>query len=388
MRHRAGPIAVDFGSYALRVAQLAGREGRWRVLAAACHVYPPAEQGDMPDGLDRPVGLFRGRLALSALAGLLRQHRFIGREVVTALNEPALRIKNIRLPEMPEAEVPGAVRYEALERIPGLDEAAEVRFLPAGVVAGSASGSAGQHEVIVLAAESKVVRGHLEMLSELGLHSAGMDAPPCAVFRPFERFLRREEDREQVNVFLDLGWSGTRITLTRGDQMVFTRSFEVGGARFSRLVAERLSVEPAEAERLRRQVSELGETDGRPGDRRFHNGGGAVDARTAEAVKEATRAGLEQLGKEISLCLRYYAVTFRGRRADTVTCVGGESLDRRQLETLSEILGLPCRVGFPLRGIPCTGAMEGRQDGSLAEWATAIGLAMKPVHCTVEEAAR
>jgi Tfp pilus assembly PilM family ATPase len=264
------------------------------------------------------------------------------------------------------------VRYEAIERVAGLDEEAEIRFLPAGSVA---AGAGSQQEVIVLAAAAPAIRRRLELLAELHLESVGIDAPVCAVFRPFERYLRRTDDREQVNVFADIGWSGTRIIVSRGDRIAFTKSFEEGGAKFDQRISESLSVDLTEAAELRRQAATP-----RPADDGAASRPEAKAADLAETVRAAMRPGLEQLGKEIGLCLRYYAVTFRGRRPDTITCVGGESLDPYTLELLSEVTGLPCRVGFPLRSMSDITVVAGENpDGPLADWATVAGLALKPV---------
>lgn len=342
--------------------QLAGREGLTRIVAAASHVYPGRPRRKPPE---------RGEI-IDALRRLLREKKFVGKQVVSVLNERDLLVKNIRLPEMPEAELASAVRYEAIERVAGLDEEAEIRFLPAGSVA---AGAGSQQEVIILAAPASVVCRRLELLAELGLQSAGIDAFPCAVFRTFERYLRRTDDQEQVNVFADIGWSGTRIIVSRGDRIAFTKSFEEGGAKFDQRVSESLSVDPAEAAELRRQVSAERQADDEAG-----SGSGTTTTGVTETVRAAMRPALEQLGKEIGLCLRYYAVTFRGRRPDIITCVGGESLDPYALEFLSEVTGLPCRVGFPLRSMSdVTAVARSDPDGPQADWATVAGLALKPI---------
>ncbi len=379
MRHKAGPIAIDFGSYALRAIQLAGREERTRVLAAACHVYAPREDGRAPS---------RGEV-IEALSTVLREQKFVGRDVVSALSQRELLIKNIRVPEMPQSELASAVRYEAIERIAGLADDAEIRFIPAGSVPGDADA---QQEVIILTAPASVVSEHLALLSEVGLDSVGIDAPPCALFRPFERYLRRSEDQDQVNAFVDVGWSGMRIAITRGNRIVFTKSFDIGGEAFNRLVARSLSVDLADAGEIRRQVAAL-RVGMDPVLRYAQDGNSGGDERgtplaptTVEAVDAAVRAGWEKLGKEIGLCLRYYAVTFRGARMDSITCVGGESLDPQHLEYLSEVTGLSCRRGFPLRNMTFADALpvyEGR--GAMVEWTTVVGLSMKSAQRVVEK---
>jgi len=75
-------------------------------------------------------------------------------------------------------------------------------------------------------------------------------------------------------------------------------------------VADRLSVDLPKASELRRQDVAARSDGAEPT--------GEIDATSVEAVNAVVRAGWEQLGKEISLCLRYYAVTFRGHRPDVV----------------------------------------------------------------------
>ncbi|MCP4591185.1 MAG: pilus assembly protein PilM [bacterium] len=357
MSQSAGPIAVDLGRYALRVAQVSERRSQARLVAAVCHTYST-------QALDEG----REVETVEALRRIIRSKRFTGRRVVSALSEHDVQTKNFRMPQMPDAELAQAVRFEALERMAGVSEDAEIRHLPAGSVVG---GGEAQQEVIVLAAREEAVRGRLELLSKAGLNPVGIDVLPCTVFRPFERYLRAEEDAEQVNAFVDLGWSGTRITVTRGNRIAFTKAFECGGASLDRLVAENLGIEPKRANELRRGSDAAGE-----------------DADAAATTEAAVRGGIEQIGKEIGLCLRYYAVTFRGKRPETVTCVGGEALCARQIEMLSEVVGLPCRAGFPLRSVECAGAFAAESPSkSMAEWTTAAGLAMKMVNRTVEAVA-
>jgi len=240
-RSKTGPIAIDFGSYALRVLQLGNRGGTQCVLDWALHVYP--NTGGTPEA-NRDA-------AIEALRGILSDKKFSGKQVVTALGQHDLIAKSVRLPEIPESELAAAVQYEAAERIKGLDDGAEIRFIPSGMLAGEADS---QQEVLVLAAREPVVRAHLEMLTELGLESVGIDAAPCAVFRPFERYLRRDEDQDQINAFVDIGHASSWIVIARGDRIVLARSVDVGGAAFDRLVGAKLGVGAKEAGALRRRV--------------------------------------------------------------------------------------------------------------------------------------
>lgn len=358
-RRNVRPIGIDFGTSAIRMMQVGGTSGGLTISAAAQSLYP-ADAGD-----DRE----RRSATVAAAREMLSGHGFVGRRVVTALAHHDVLIKNLRLPPIPEEELAAAIRYEASERFGLSDAGTEYRHLAGGTVG---SGDQEQQEIAVLAAADEAIRRHLDLVVELGLTVEAVDIGPCAVFRPFERFLRRDADAEAVNAFVDLGRSGTRIMVGRGREIIFVKALDIGGARFDALASERLSVDPQEARGLRRRMAnaELGlpEADDEP-----------VSRQVREEVDQAIRPAVEQLGKEISLCLRYCAVTFRGPRCESVTCVGGEASSADLLNHLGEAIGVAARKGHPLRNVSCDGVFSmADQCTGLPEWAAVFGLALKP----------
>lgn len=348
-----GPIAIDFGASAVRVTQRLGR-GAWH-----CEVldFPPRPRGQRPSAAEK----------VDAVRTLFRRNRFRGRRVVTALPVQELFVKNIRMPRMTDEELEPAVRFEALERIQGLDAEAEIRFVPAGTLPGRDDG---QQEVLVFAATGGAVREHLALLGELGLESAGIDVAGLAALRPFVRRLRRDQDTERVTAVADIGRTGMRFAIARGPALVFARFFEWGGEALDGAVADKMGMSIDEAGMLRRQTAVAREPN-------------ADDDEQKKTVHEAIRPVWEQLGKEIGLCLRYYAVTFRGIRPEKVICVGGEAVDPFALDFLSHVVGTPCRAGSPLTDAGCPNGSPSGAIGAEAEWATSAGLAIKPVGTAV-----
>lgn len=339
--------------------QVVWNDGQPRVRASAQFVYPTGS-GDAAG---------RRSETAAAVKQMLSSGRFVGRRMVTALSSQDVQIKNLRLPPMPQEELAAAVRYEAAERF-GFDDArTEHRYLPIGTVR---SGDQEQQEIALLAVSGEVLRRHLELVSELGLTVEAVDVAPCAAFRPFERFLRRGADADEVNAFVDLGGSGTRIVVVRGREIIFLKAFDVGGERLDALVSEHLAIDPQEARALRQRLAAADQDVAEPPE-------GPVPATTRAEAGQAIRPAVEQLGKEIGLCLRYCAVTFRGPRCESVTCVGGGAISTELLESLSQAIGVPARKGHPLRNMSCDGVFSmADQCTGQPEWATALGLALKP----------
>ncbi|NLX22725.1 MAG: pilus assembly protein PilM [Phycisphaerae bacterium] len=366
-----GPIGIDFGARVVRMLQLARHKGQ---LTMTCYA-----QREIPEGVTDAAD--RRQLQMQAVQDMLKTERFSGRNTATALSWDDLNIRNVRIPTMPEGEIATAIRFEAGDRF-GMDATqAEMRFLVAGDVR---QGTDIRQEVIVLAAGRKAIDAHVQRLTQVGLHPVAIDAQPCALFRCFERFLRRDEDSNQVNAFVDIGYTGTRVIMSRGAELTFIKSIPIGGRRFDELVSEGMELSTTEAAQLRIRlhryhVAMLTGQEMRIGPDE------AVGEGMRRAILDAQRPALEQLSKEIALCIRYCSVTFRGPRSDSVTVLGGEACNAELLQLLSDQVHVPFRVGKPMRNITLESAYGSadRRTGQ-PEWATVLGLALKP---TIENAA-
>src|SRR5690606_16620547 len=106
--------------------------------------------------------------------------------------------------------------------------------------------------------------------------------------------------------------------------------------------------------------------------------GVAVDDRVDRAVFDAVRPLLNELAHEITLCVRYFLVTFRGAKPQGIVLAGGDATEPRLAEIVAELAGLPAQIGRPLEGIDLgTTAAPMNRRGPLAEWATAAGLTLR-----------
>ncbi|MFQ5414361.1 MAG: hypothetical protein ACE5E6_07865 [Phycisphaerae bacterium] len=373
-KHRQlSPIGVDIGAGTVRLLQVAASGAHIAVVAAA---QAPAAPGPI-----EPSEVVSANAEV--IRRLLADGGFRGRRVVLATPPSATRVKNLRLPCMPAEELGEAVRFEAVERFQSLGKEPEIRYFNAGKVSG-AQGE--QFELVVIGVAGEVIRAQLDAVSRLGLECAGLDIAPRAAFGPFERFLRREEDAERVHAFLDIGYAGSRMVLTRGPRVAFIRLFHVGVVHFHRAVEQALGVDAAEAVTLYDMIVDGAVPAGSDGPAvpeaqagpDAGAGPGAADVGERAAVVDAIGPVLEQLGKEAGLCMRYFAVTFRGARSASLTCVGGGARSGVLRDRLAASTGTVTRLGHPLRKISADAVFPGSdRRAGLPEWATAVGLAIK-----------
>ena len=103
-----------------------------------------------------------------------------------------------------------------------------------------------------------------------------------------------------------------------------------------------------------------------------------LDASTQAVMVNAIGAAAEELAREISLCFRYYTVTFRGKRVEQAVLSGGEGNEKILLNVLRRQLTVDIEVAQPLRGLDMTNVnFDSDRRGLLCEWAVAVGLSLK-----------
>lgn len=360
LKSKSWPIALDMGSGGVRMLQLKTSGSHLVAVASGQWKYPPeAMEMDLVQ---------RRALAVEAVRDMLKRGGFHGRNVVSSLPTAQLAIKNIRLPHAGEEELAAQILAEARERLGFEVKPDRLSFLNAGQVR---QGAEMRDEIILIGAEAGVIDTHLTMLEEMGLRPMHVDAEPVAMFRSFERFLRRTADEQAVSVAIDVGLSGTRVVIARGRQIIFIKNIEIGGRRFNEAVAKQLGLSYQETSDLRMRSARE-----RPG-----QGEGGEDPNSMQwTICDALRAEVQNLAREIALCVRYCSVTFRNLHMQCVNLVGGESYDAAVVHLLSENLGMPVLVAQPLRGVD-TSAVELGSDrrGTLTEWAICAGLAVRCV---------
>jgi len=97
----------------------------------------------------------------------------------------------------------------------------------------------------------------------------------------------------------------------------------------------------------------------------------------------------EELAKEISLCLRYYSVTFRGKRIERAFFTGGGSHENILFDIMKRQLAVGIEIAQPFRGFDIQNEKVNinERNGLLSEWAVAVGLSLKGMN-TVKHSKR
>jgi type IV pilus assembly protein PilM len=347
------PIGIDVGDHTVRMLQLTLEGDRHVALAAASRPLGRDVNLGSPDAYHQAVS--------HAVREMLSSGRFQGRHAVSCLPAASLQYKNIRLPRMPHDELASAVGWEASERLKLSSDAMDVRFFDAGEVQ---QGQEVRQEVILMAAPKRFIEEHIGSLMSCDLELSAIDVVPAALARCVTHNVPVDDQDPKVRVVIDVGYAGTKVLIVRGHRICFFKLIEIGGRHMDEALASKLQLPAAAAAEARRGWM-TGEVSPES------------DARIASVMGPV----VEELSREVNLCLRYYSVTFRGRRPEEALVVGGESGNAWLWAKLCEEAGLKPSPNDPMTSLDLTPvqAEVGGPD-RWAGWAVALGLSLRHVN--------
>jgi type IV pilus assembly protein PilM len=355
-RSQVQPIGLDIGQDSVKMLQL-------ETLGSRLAVYAAARQMLVRDAAADPQ--LRIASAVEVIRKMLRGNGFYGRKVVIAVPREMLHVKNLRLPPMPASELQSAVEFEARGIFPFDTEDATIQYLPVGEVR---QGGEVRQELVVVATRNEDIANLLEQLHLAGVEVASIDLEASALYRTAERFIRRREDEQEVHVLVDIGTRRSGVVIGRGRDINFVKSIDIGGTQLLEAISEKLGISTEEARALRGRLAEPVEPAP----------SASLDRDTIrQAVASAMRPVVDELAREISLCLRYYSVTFRGHRPTKVKLVGGEGGDPQLQAMLNSVLAIPVECGRPLYSVDTARMKPHDRRGAMSEWALAFGLGLK-----------
>jgi type IV pilus assembly protein PilM len=344
----ACPIGIDAGGHCVRLLQFK-KAGAGLALQAACRIE-----------LDSLAAPDDNRFRAALQQGLAAQG-FSGRRAVLSMPVSAVHTKSIRLPQMPDSDLTQALQWEARDRF-GFDigdNLGQLVWFRAGEVR---RGTEVKDELLLFAIKGEMLNSYIQAVHAAGLSLAAIDLAPCAAFRSARR--SNPAIASSTGAMLDIGQKGAQFFITRDGEMVFCKYIDIGGNTINEAIAAKLGISSLEACQMRSRIA-------------LDREGAQDTAPLQQAVSDAMRAPLEELAREIDMCMRYYVVTFRGARPETIGLTGRQANSSDVRGMLAAALGLQVDEIQALRGVQELGDVA-RPDRS-GEWAVAAGLSLYPV---------
>jgi type IV pilus assembly protein PilM len=339
------PIGIDVGSRCVKLIQFTADQSK--LIDAARVDLPPCDWKSLS------ADEYAQRISAAIQKG--RDGRqFRGKDVILGLTDRDLFLQSIRVARAEGPDLDRIVMQEAAGRIPYNVGETEIRYLEMSDVR---QGDAMLREIVIMACHRPTLERVLSICSPAGLRPVAVDVEPCALVRSYTAQFRRDEDRQQRAMFIHMGYHSTAVVITKGDAPLFVKYLDLGGKHCDEAVARHLSMELPDAAALRRNN----------GDRRND----MQDPEIAASISEGVRPVIERLANELSMCIRYHSVTFRGQPLVRLVLGGGEA-SPLLLDAISKRLSLKCELSDPLRHFP-----NQLHLGRKGQWDVAVGLALR-----------
>lgn len=219
-----------------------------------------------------------------AIKQLLKKSGISTNQVVMALPGSSVFTSSaIKLPKMSDKELNEAISWEARQYIPvPLEEV----VLDWKVVKKTDEGS----EVFIAAAPNKLVKKYMDLAEAADLKIDSLEIAPIAIARALFG------DSAEAYGVVDIGASGTEISVFDAGVLKLVRSLQTGGEAFTRAIAKELGIEKERAEQFKR---DFGLTQSKLEGQIVRTLSPLVNSINQE-IKRATDFFVSQSGKEIA----------------------------------------------------------------------------------------
>lgn len=369
------PIAIDFGSSCVKLLQVLPGEKPALVAAARIEI-PDAIRGDSGKVL---------AMCQEVLPTALRKGKFRGKRVVCAVPTDQTVVQHMYVAAVDPAGRDSLIKTELQMQLGCQPQNVVVRALEVGEVYRDEQT---RSEVISLAMTRETVMRYVELLKQCKLEVIGVHTDVLAMVRAFDHMNERHPDL--VTMFVDLGWSNTKIAITQGTRIVFGRTVRIGGRQFDQHFASVLGCDLASAreQRMAQQQAHL-----KAAMQGGHEEEAPVASTAALAVVDQPEDGtapavplseaelMEVITDELAMCIRYYNTGFPNVPIEQLVFHGGEARSIELCHHAARRFRLPAHQGDPMSRLVVAGHPKtpGLTLGeALPGWAVVCGLCNAP----------
>ena len=359
------PIGLDIGSSSIKMVQLKVDGGDVSVIAA--------EKVEMDPGLCEDEQQ-KNEFIVSSIKKMLDRGGFHGRNVISSLPSDKLKMVSLRLSELDMDRVTETLKKEAAERFEMDSEDDQIDYIIAGDVT---EGGEVKKELIMLAVDSEAITSHIDLLEQAQLTLSAVDIICGSLYRTLVFTNGLEFDLDNSYMFVDVGNEQTTVVIGNGQEISFVKQLPIGGANFNGEISEKLGITAEDAMMLRQRLARARNNTEQPSEHL------EIDASTRQLIIDATNGVADRLVKEISLCYKYYMVTFRGRRIKKGFFAGGTAGEELLIKALNRQLAIEVEVAEPFKDVDLSGtSLTSKQENGLSEWTVTVGLCLKGIQVT------
>jgi len=335
-------VGIDIGKYALKIVALE-RRGDKLVIKKVLNV--PLELSPEASPEERAEKTFE---LLRKVADIPEAKRG---SVAIAVPGQFVFTRYIKLPPVKGAKLEQIVYFEAQQQVPfPLGEMAwDFHQLPSKVP--------GETNIVLAAIRTNVADEAVRQFLPLKISPDFVDSGAIASYNCVRKASSISE--EQSVIFMEIGASGTDLSIEKEGLLCWTTSIPIGGFHITQAIAEALGVPFQEAEKIKCQKGKV-LADG-------------VEAEAeSKSISDAVKGVLEDMLFEVQRSIGYFRSQLRGRVIHKIILSGGGAKLAGLADYMQARLGIEVEIAQPL-SFAINGAEAEKSDPSMA---VAVGLAL------------
>lgn len=236
-------VGLDIGTHSIKVVRLQPKGKGFQLL----------NFGIMPL---RPEAIVDGNIVeadtiVEAIRGLMRMEKIKTKDVATAVAGQSVIVKRIRMPQMTEQELQGAIPLEAEQHIPFEINDVHLDFQVLPTLLDEDERARNQMDVLLVAAKRAKVRDYTNLVTAAGLNPVVVDIDVFALSNEYEA---TTADDVGVVALVDIGATTMNINILKAGSTLFQRDIAIGGHRYTAAIQKEFNVGYEEAEALKMGV--------------------------------------------------------------------------------------------------------------------------------------
>jgi type IV pilus assembly protein PilM len=331
-------IGVDLGSNGIRVVQL--RRGLNRpVLVAFGSAQIPPDLAQSDSKLDQ-------QKIADILKKLIKSSHISVKNVATSLPGSAIFSTVVKLPPMSSSELAQAVKYQAEQNIPLKIDDVKIDWQ---VVRENPTTK--ELAVMIVAAPKTKVERVMQVFEMADLDVMYLETSSIAVARAISN------PANPLIMALDFGGSSTELAIIENGIVSHVRSLPAGGYALTRVIAQNLGLDNAQAEQFKRKF-------------------GLSEDKLEGQVNKTMRPIINNITDEIQRSIKFYQEQYGGT-VQKIVLTGGSSHLLELVTYLKALLGLEVVFGNAWQNISYQPNVSEQLSQCSAEFACAVGLAMR-----------
>lgn len=337
----AALLGLDIGSQTIKAVQLARQKNKVTLISAG-YIPTPKTEVDM-------VGRTDEQIVAQSVNQLVRDMKIQNADVSCALPSYKVITQVIEIPQMSEKELESSIQWEAEQYIPLPLSKVKIDYQIIG-----RNETNGKMKIILVAAPITLIEKYMRIINLAGLNPLAIETEILSVGRSVVHSLPT-----LVNILLvSIGATNTEIAIVRDKQIIYTKSYPIGGNTLTRAIAEELGFDLNQAEEYKKTY-------------------GLEEEKLEGKLNKIILPFFNNLFSEMEKTIAYFKEEYTKEELSTLVISGGTAKLPALMLATTKNIGINSQIHNPFINIEVNQNVLLNLNPDAPIYTTSVGLALK-----------